>query len=86
MAPLLYDLAPIPEKPSPELQAVLSWIDGFNRWDFDHVKAATTDDCMHHVLPRSLGIAPKTKQEYIASMSGATPPLDGFTVCILSPI
>ncbi|KDQ10715.1 hypothetical protein BOTBODRAFT_147618 [Botryobasidium botryosum FD-172 SS1] len=50
--------------PSPQLQVVLGWLDGFDRLDFDAANACTTEDVMYEILPASFGIAPFTKEGF----------------------
>lgn len=73
----------IPDSPSPQLQAVLKCIDGFNKWDPDLIIADTSDDWKHHTLPRSLGIPVRNKEEWKSYFNAAIHWFMGFTVCRL---
>jgi len=43
------------DNPSPQLRAVLGWIEGHDRCDFDAAHAYCTDDFIHELLPARTG-------------------------------
>jgi len=53
----------IPNDPSQQLQVVLDYLDNLKRWDFDALHKLCTSDFTQQVLPASLGLAPRTKNE-----------------------
>ncbi|KZV99351.1 hypothetical protein EXIGLDRAFT_831491 [Exidia glandulosa HHB12029] len=70
-----------PANPSPELRAVLAWIDACNKWEVSAFAAQMSDDEYHHaVLPSSLGVPEsKTKAEWLAPFETRFHPLfDSF--------
>ncbi|KAF8514613.1 hypothetical protein JB92DRAFT_2918739 [Gautieria morchelliformis] len=72
----------IPANPSPELQVALNWIEGYNRWDIDLLFSTVSDDYTHHVLPGSLGIKPRSKEEFREYLTSIFPMFQGFTVTL----
>lgn len=72
----------IPANPSPQLKAVLQWIDGFNAWDIDKVLLPTTDDYIHYVLPASLNRPVRAKKEYREDFMSYIPMLTDFKVIL----
>ena len=69
----------IPLNPSPDLQAALKWAEAYNLWDVDHLMSAVSDDYTHHVLPATLGVKPRNKQEFKEYFTSVIPMFRGFT-------
>ncbi|TFK65000.1 hypothetical protein BDN72DRAFT_846132 [Pluteus cervinus] len=51
---------------SPQRQAVLDWLEGFNKWDADAIAAPMSDESFEHqLLPTSLNRPRRSKQEFV---------------------
>jgi hypothetical protein len=53
----------IPNDPSQQLKVVLEYLDNLKRWDFDALNKLSTSDFTQQILPSSLGLLPRTKNE-----------------------
>jgi hypothetical protein len=53
----------IPNCPSQQLKVVLDYLDNLKRWDFDALDKLSTSDFTQQILPASLGLSPRTKNE-----------------------
>ncbi len=61
-----------------QVQAVL---DGFNKWDYDALRATRSDDFIYQFLPLSLGAPPRNNDVYAAFFADVLTPLfDEFVV------
>ncbi|KAF8589497.1 hypothetical protein K439DRAFT_1253540, partial [Ramaria rubella] len=72
----------IPPDPSPELQTALKWIDGFNCWDIDQITSVLSNDYTHHILPKTLGVKSRNKEEFREYFTGILPMFQDFKVTI----
>ncbi|KAG5652914.1 hypothetical protein H0H81_003114 [Sphagnurus paluster] len=55
-----------PECPSPNIQTTLAFLRGFNDWDVEKLSATFDESLVYHVLPKSLGRSPRSKEEFVA--------------------
>lgn len=70
----------IPEKRTPQLQVVLDLLIGFCHKEFDKVSTLITDDYVHSIFPKSLGIPPSDKASWIQQLRENLPIYNDFKV------
>ncbi|KAI0515385.1 hypothetical protein F5B22DRAFT_607159 [Xylaria bambusicola] len=68
--------------PSRRRQTALAVIDTYNKWDLEAMVAIRTEDCVHQVLPQSLGRQPLNNAEYKAYFATWIPLFKDFTVTV----
>jgi hypothetical protein len=61
-----------PTNPSPNLQALLAYVEARNEWSTDHTKVMGffDDSLEHRILPKSLGRPVLTKKQYSDYVAG----------------
>ncbi|KAK7692439.1 hypothetical protein QCA50_004064 [Cerrena zonata] len=57
----------IPSQPSPQIQVVIDFLASFGRKDFETIASLASDDYVHYVLPKTLGIPPSEKTPWLKS-------------------
>ena len=67
----------IPKHPSQQLKVVLDYLDSFKRWDFDALGKLCTSDFTQQILPASLGLPPRAKNECTESLYALRDALNG---------
>ena len=67
----------IPNHPYQRLKAVLDYLDNLKRWDFDALSKQFTSHFTLQILPASLRLSPRTKNEYIESLHTLRDSLNG---------
>ncbi|TKA65024.1 hypothetical protein B0A55_10565 [Friedmanniomyces simplex] len=55
-------------------------VDGYNKWDIDAIMAVRADNCIHHVLPKSLGREPRNNEDYRKYFASIMPLFKDFTI------
>ncbi|KAK5627305.1 hypothetical protein RRF57_003020 [Xylaria bambusicola] len=63
-------------------QTALAVIDTYNKWDLEAMLAIRTEDCVHQVIPQSLGRQPLNNAEYRTYFATWIPLFKDFTVTI----
>jgi len=75
------------ENPSPQLRAILGWIDKLDHLDVDAAHAYVTDDVVYEFYPLSLGNKPFSKEEFKKHHSTYIAPDNiGFKTTVLDVI
>ncbi|KAK7682590.1 hypothetical protein QCA50_014390 [Cerrena zonata] len=72
----------IPSNPTPQLQVVLDYLTAVCEGDFSKMTTFLTDDFMHHVHPRSLGIPSSDKAAWTQFNVNIYPFFEGFKLQI----
>jgi len=71
----------IPTDPSPQLNALLGWIEALSRKDYDAMATFMTSDYLHYVLPQTYGgTTPKPREEIMGMLKEAFTKLNDFKV------
>lgn len=70
----------IPAKRSVQLQVVIDFFTAFCHKEFDKVSTFLTDDYVHYVLPKSLGLPPSDKSGWIKYVREIMPIYNNFKV------
>ncbi len=73
----------IPRVPSRQLEVVLQWLEALTAKDLAAVHAATSDDYVHEILPKSLGYPTQTKEMYSEFLLSTFPLFRDFHVRFL---
>ena len=55
-------------------------IDGYNAWKPEAIMAYRTSDCIHQILPASLGRQPMNNEQYLASLTPIIPAFKNFHI------
>jgi len=55
-------------------------VDAYSRWDIEAIMAPRAEDCVHQLLPLSLGRKPMNNSEYRKYFTMITPLFQDFTV------
>ena len=81
MLPTMVALAgAIPLEPSRQLEVVLTWLDALTAKDISGVEAATFEDYVHEILPKSLGYETQPKKKYLEYLRSVFPLFRDFHV------
>ena len=67
----------IPANPSPQVKAVLNYLDSIKVFNLPKIEKLFTDDFVQSTLPLSLGIPSRTKAEDLAFLRGFADQLGG---------
>lgn len=59
-------LSPAIGDPSPQLQALIRWLDAIAKEDVNALEDSMAHDFVHQVFPLSLGRSPRNKAEFLA--------------------
>ena len=73
LPPMVALAGAIPPEPSRQLEVVLTWLDALTAKDISGVEAATFEDYVHEILPKSLGYETQTKKKYLEYLRSVFP-------------
>ena len=65
---------------TPQLKAVKRWIDAYASFDIQKIDSLFSRNFKHQTLPKSLGRAEETREDYIARLGGVLPMFTSFRV------
>ncbi|ORY54811.1 uncharacterized protein BCR38DRAFT_453145 [Pseudomassariella vexata] len=68
------------------LHTALAVINAYNAWDVDAIMALRAPDCIHRVLPESLGQPAMNNTEYRAYFESIQPLFENWTITITNTI
>lgn len=66
---------PMPSHPSPNLRALMKYVESLKEWDSDKILSFFDDDLEHHTIPSSMGRPVLNKQLYATYWRTAVMPM-----------
>jgi hypothetical protein len=70
----------IPNAPSPNMRALLAYVDALKAWNFNDIMACFDEALEHRILPQSLGRPVLSKRQYGEYFGAIMPLLKNFQV------
>ncbi|KAI1317017.1 hypothetical protein F5Y16DRAFT_160305 [Xylariaceae sp. FL0255] len=70
------------QQPSHRRQTALAVVDAYNKWSLDTIMAVRADNCIHQVLPRTLGRQEMDNATYAGYFGAMIPHFKDFTVTV----